>query len=85
MYHQLFVWTHLNAYMICEWIVLNGLELICSHFGIAFVSTHYIGFNYCPLTIIVLFIINYCLQRSIDYIAQSAGVVEYNVCFSAEG
>ena len=43
--------------------------------SIAIVSTQLNGFNYCYLTLIILFNM---------YLAQSAGAVEYTDCFSAE-
>ena len=62
-----FVCTHLNryTYLICKWIVcfvisfLNELWLICLHSSIAIVSKQLNGFNYCYLTLIILFNIDH--------------------------
>ena len=36
-------------------LFLNDSELVCLHTSIAFVSTHLNSFNYCYLTLIILF------------------------------
>ena len=47
--------SHLLAHSLYVIHSLNKLELICLHISIAIVSTQLIGFNYCYLTIIILF------------------------------
>ena len=43
---------------------LNELELICLHTCIVIVSRQLNGFNYCYLTLIILFNINYLFAHS---------------------
>ena len=57
--------------MICDWInsswvisFLNELELICLPINIAMISTQLNGFNYCYLTLIIIFNINHLFADS---------------------
>ena len=43
---------------------LNGFELVCLHTNMAIVSTQLNGFNYCYLTLIILFNINHLFTDS---------------------
>ena len=43
---------------------LNELEQICLHTSFAIVSTSVNGFNYCYLTLIILFNINHLFAQS---------------------
>ena len=43
---------------------LNELELICLHASITIVSTQLNGFNYCSLTLIILFNFKHLLAHS---------------------
>ena len=56
---HLFAHSKINLHGMSVISFLNKLELICLHTNIAIVSTQLNGFNYCYLTLIILFNINH--------------------------